>query len=152
MIVWRICAERHATELTGRGGLLVSARWHTEGHAVVYTSSSVALAVLETLVHVDRDLMPADRVQVGIDVPDDLEVLPVEVAQLPRDWRSYPGPSRLQRIGDEWLEAATTPLLQVPSAVIASEANYLLNPRHPDLARVGVASVEPFSYDLRLLS
>lgn len=152
MIVWRICAERYATELTGRGGLLASGRWHTEGHAVVYASASLALATLETLVHVDKDLMPAGLAQVEIDVPDDLGVLPVEVAALPKDWRDHPGPPRLQQIGDEWLEKVSTPVFQVPSAVIPTEANYLLNPRHPDLARIRVASVAAFSYDERLLS
>jgi RES domain-containing protein len=119
---------------------------------VVYTSASLALATLETLVHVDRDLLPADRVQVEIDVPDDLAVLSVEVGDLPKTWRSHPGPPRLQQIGDEWLEGVSAPVLRVPSAVIPTEVNYLLNPRHTDLARVTVASIAAFAYDARLLS
>ena len=126
MIVWRICAERHATDVSGRGGILFPARWHTEGHAVIYTSATLALATLETLVHVDKDLLPADRVQVEIDVPDDLAVLSVEDGALPKGWRTRPGPPRLQQIGDEWLESVSGPVLRVPSAVIPTEANYLL--------------------------
>ena len=125
--------------MSGRGGLLFPARWHTEGHAVIYTSATLALATLETLVHVDKDLLPSDRVQVEIDVPDDSGPS-VEDGALPKGWRTHPGPPRLQQIGDEWLEGASTPVLRVPSAVIPTEANYLLNPRHSDLARVTVVS------------
>jgi RES domain-containing protein len=153
VVVWRICAEKYAAEtLTGRGGLLNSGRWHTEGRSVVYTSASLALAALEALVHVDRDLLPAGLAQVEIDVPDELELLRVDVRSLPHGWRLYPGPARLRQIGDDWLAASSTPVLQVPSAVIPTEANYLLNPQHPGLAGVSVVAVAPFTIDWRLLS
>ena len=152
MRVWRICAGRYAADtLTGRGGLLTQGRWHTAGHPVVYTSASLALAALEVLVHVDRDLLPEGLVQVEIDLPGDVTTASIDAGSLPGDWRLHPAPAALQAIGDEWLAGRSTLVLTVPSAVIPREANHLLNPRHPDLTRVTIASVAPFSYDPRLV-
>ena len=148
MRVWRICAGRHPAEtLTGRGGLLTPGRWHSAGHPIVYTSASLALAALEVLVHVDKDMIPAGMAQVEIDIPDDIAVLTIGLDVLPNDWQLYPAPSELQRLGDEWLASRSTPVLQVPSSVIPREANYLLNPLHPDMPRVTVASVASFTYE-----
>ena len=41
-------------------------------------------------------------------------------------------------------------MLVVPSAVIPAEVNYLLNPSHPDFARIRIDSPEPFVFDRRL--
>jgi len=48
--------------------------------------------------------------------------------------------------------AGKTAVLEVPSAVIPRECNYLLNPAHPHLTRVRVVGRTPFSFDSRLLS
>ncbi len=151
MRVWRICREPYAGDaLSGRGGLFTSGRWHTRGRPVVYTSESLALAALEVLVHVDRNSLPADLVQVEIDVPDDLEILRIDVNALPRNWRDYPAPPDLQRRGDEWLQTGLSPVLEVPSAVIVDESNFLFNPRHADARKLTILSTRRFAYDSRL--
>lgn len=40
--------------------------------------------------------------------------------------------------------------MRAPSAVVHGEFNFLLNPSHPDIARVKVLAVEPFFFDERL--
>jgi len=40
----------------------------------------------------------------------------------------------------------------VPSAVVAGEANYVLNPSHPDLARIKAGGIEDFRFDSRVVS
>jgi RES domain-containing protein len=50
-----------------------------------------------------------------------------------------------------WLRSAGTAALSVPSAVIRTERNILLNPRHPEAKRILLISDEPFSFDPRLL-
>jgi RES domain-containing protein len=149
--VWRICREPYAADaIVGRGGLFTSGRWHTRGRPVIYTSQSLALAALEVLVHVDRTTMPADLVQIEIDVPDDLDILRIEIKALPKGWKTSPAPPELQRRGDAWLSAGSTPVLQVPSAVIPEELNFLLNPQHADARRLRVVSTRKFEYDARL--
>jgi len=149
--VWRICRKPYATDaLVGRGGLLTSGRWHTRGRPVVYTSQSLALAALEVLVHVDQGFVPSDLIQVEIAVPDDLDVQRIGVRELPKTWRLYPALPALQKRGDEWLAAGSTPILQVPSSVIPEEFNFLLNPRHRDAKELRVVSTARFSFDPRL--
>ena len=153
MRVWRICREPYAADaLAGRGGLFTSGRWHTRGRPIVYTSESLALAALEVLVNADRSTVPADLVQIEIDVPDNLDILRIGIRALPKDWRSYPAPPELQRRGDDWLLAASTPILQVPSSVIPEESNFLVNPQHVDARRLSIISMRAFAFDSRLTS
>jgi RES domain-containing protein len=42
-------------------------------------------------------------------------------------------------------------VLEVPSAVLPMEMNYLINPRHPDADAIEVARTEEFRFDERLL-
>lgn len=150
MRVWRICRHEHTVDaLGGRGGLHASGRWHTKGRRVVYTSGSIALAALEVLVHVDPEAFPDDLVLVEIEVPDDVPVEKVAVEALPEDWRSYPAPPALRALGDAWLEGCRTAVFVVPSAPIARERNFLLNPAHADHGRIRVVGTEPFAFDPR---
>lgn len=41
-------------------------------------------------------------------------------------------------------------LLRVPSVIVPEEANVLLNPRHPDVARVRATKLRAWLYDGRL--
>ena len=151
MRIWRICRKRYAADaLAGRGCLVTSGRWHSVGQPIVYTAESRALAALEVLVHVDRRLAPADLVHLEIDIPDDLDVSTIKMKSLPRDWQSYPAPSALQQLGDNWLSSALTPVLKVPSSVIPEESNVLLNPQHRDASKFAAVSTRDFAYDSRL--
>ena len=151
MRVWRICRrERAGDPLGGRGGLHASGRWHERGARIVYTSATLSLAALEMLVHADRDLLPADLVQIEIEVPVDLQIERIEIRDLPSTWRHYPGPQALRRLGMGWIDRRRTAVLRVPSAVIPAEHNYLLNPLHDAMRRIRVAGRRRFVLDLRL--
>jgi hypothetical protein len=41
--------------------------------------------------------------------------------------------------------------LNVLSAIITVERNFLLNPRHPEAQRIRISSDEAFTFDTRLL-
>jgi RES domain-containing protein len=152
MRVWRICRKPYVdTALDGIGGMYTSGRWHTKGNPIVYTASSAALAALEVLVHVDPLTAPADLRLLAIELPDDLTTEVIEPVTLPASWHSVPAPAELQALGSSWLTSGRTAALNVPSAVITVERNYLLNPRHPELQRVRILSDEAFSFDTRLL-
>ena len=152
MRVWRICRKEFAKDpLGGRGGLFVSGRWHTRGQRVVYCAGSLALAALELLVHAEDDALPTDLVRLEIELPNALKRHVIRVKSLPKNWRSYPAPAALQRRGDDWLETATTAVLEVPSAVIPEESNFVLNPQHSGAGRIKVISTRPFKFDGRLV-
>ncbi len=152
MRVFRICRKTHARDpLSGRGGLRVAGRWHSQGARIVYASESRALAALEVLVHVDADLAPDDLVRIEIDLPESLRVDTVKAATLGPRWRSHPAPESLRAIGDRWIRQGASAILRVPSAVIPEESNYLLNPAHAETTRVSVVAIEPFAFDARLV-
>ena len=149
MRVFRICSSRHPP-LDGEGARLAGGRWNPRGVPVIYTSASSSLAVLELLVHTDSDLLPGDLAIVELQVPDALRVEIVDPATLPSDWRAYPAPESLHAIGARWARARRGAILAVPSAVNPGELNYLVNPDHPDAARVTVVSARRFVFDPRL--
>jgi RES domain-containing protein len=144
MELWRIS---NYADLSGTGGLRAAGRWHSQGRRIVYLADHESSALLEMLVHMDRDLIPASYQLLRIVVPDDIAIQAVD-AELPPHWRTQTLTSR--GIGDRWLDRAGSALLRVPSAISAKGNNYLLNPSHLDSARIVVAEVIKAPFDPRL--
>ena len=75
----------------------------------------------------------------------------IEIADpLPDDWRQLPAPPSTRDLGSRWVAESRSVVLRVPSIVVNGEFNYLLNPRHPDFARLKIGEPLPFSFDPRL--
>lgn len=148
---WRIVGDEHAEgAFSGAGAARFGARWNPAGTKVVYTAQSAALAALELLVHLDFEEALDTYLLFACHFEPDL-VEPVDRDRLPRKWHDEAALEALQQIGAEWLLGARKPILEVPSAIIPTEYNYLLNPSHPDFARITIAEPTPFRIDLRLL-
>lgn len=148
--VFRLCREEFKA-LDGGGGRLYGGRWDSPGRPMVYASSTLALAALEYLVHLDAADAPSDLVALTIDVPNDLTVRVIDASRLPAGWQVVSGSRAGQRLGDAWLTSRATAVLQVPAAPVPDESNILLNPAHPDAARIKTVRERPFSFDPRLL-
>lgn len=146
MELWRIS---NYVDLSGVGGLRAAGRWHSQGRRIVYLADHPSSALLEMLVHMDRDIIPPTYQLLRVVVPDDISVEMVWL-ELPRDWRTRTMISR--EFGDRWLDRSESALLQVPSAIGWQGANFLLNPAHPDAARISVAEVIQAPFDPRLLA
>jgi RES domain-containing protein len=84
-------------------------------------------------------------------MPDGVAITEVRIEDLPAEWRRQPGPPELRDIGTRWAEASDSVVMQVPSAVVPGEHNFLLNPRHPDFGRLAIGDLEPFAFDQRLV-
>lgn len=149
MEVFRITKAAHA-DLSGTGGLYASGRWHSRGRLIVYTADSRAMAILEALAHTDAEDVPDDLVLLTIEVPDDLPRETVGPSDLPTDWREPLHPACIAA-GDSWLAAARTALLRVPSVMAHEEHNLLINPAHPDAARIRIHHVRAYVFDARLI-
>lgn len=115
---------------------------------MVYAAGSLSLAVLEFLVHVDPANAP-EVVQVKLEVPDDAPAEAMRAADLPRDWKTYPGPIALRDLGTAWAARGKSLVLTVPSAITEEEIA-LINPRHPTFGAIDTR-ILPFSIDPRLL-
>jgi RES domain-containing protein len=101
-------------------------------------------------VHLDKDLAPPSFVAIPADIPDDAPITRIRAADLVAGWRTSPPPQSLAEIGGRWLEAKHTLMLAVPSAIIPSDLNYLLNPLHPQFRRIRIGRPESFAFDPRL--
>lgn len=149
---WRIVEAQYADEIfNGEGARLFGARWHSAGHRLVYTTSSLSLATLELIVHTPRARLLSDYVVASCTFPEVL-VDDLDETQLPADWRKYPPPAELQQLGTAWLLSGTSAVLSVPSAVTPEERNYLINPEHEHFRSVDAGPTRPFKIDLRLLT
>jgi RES domain-containing protein len=148
---WRIAKAKYATSLfDGEGARLFGGRWTSPGVSVVYTADSAALATLELLVHLSTSSVLPGYVLATSSFAEKL-VSQVNRSDLPGNWRAYSAPPELQLIGDRWFRAAASAVLKVPSVVIETECNYLLNPQHKDFPSIRVSTPEPFQFDARLL-
>lgn len=151
MLAWRLVKARHgAAPLAGEGARRFGGRWNHKGTRMVYAAGSQSLAILECLVHLELGEAPADFQAIAIEVPEGLARRVLTPAQLPPDWRSIPGPESLKALGTLWARDAREAVLVVPSAIIPEEVNLLLNPEHPDFARLTARPPAPFAFDPRL--
>jgi len=146
--LWRIS---NYPDLSGEGGRLGSARWHTHtrGKRVVYLADCPAGAMLERIVHLQAGSgkLPRFYDLLKVTAPDGVEIKEL-LPLAPTGWKDDVDSS--QRIGDAWLGSTQTPLARVPSAIAPYTWNYLLNPEHPDAAKVQIAEVIRKRFDNRL--
>ena len=151
--VYRLLRSLYADNpFDGEGAYRYGGRWSSVGTRVAYTSQHQSLAMLEYFAHLGRDNPPTDLVLARAIVPDRLSRIQVTAEDLPPDWRSSPAPSILAAIGDDFVGGREAAILIVPSALAPTESNWLLNPHHPDFAKIEVQPVESFEYDERLFA
>lgn len=148
---WRLVKARHAGAVfDGEGARLHGGRWNSPGTRVAYASDSLALATLEVLVHLESTAVLQSYSVTAIRFAED-QIEALDLRSLPKNWRRYPTIPDNQAIGDLWVAEARSLVLRVPSAVIPSSANFLLNPLHPAFPSVTIDRPERFAFDPRLL-
>lgn len=151
MRIYRLCSARHqATAFAGLGASLAGGRWNRRGVEVVYTAGSLSLAALECLVHFSSQTLPSDYVSFEITVPSEASLEVVDIASLTNDWQDENPPVTTQAFGTDWIKSERSLLLRVPSIIIPTEFNYLINPQHRDFSKLIIGQPEPFRFDPRL--
>jgi RES domain-containing protein len=138
--------------LNGGGNIERGARWNPPRGPAVYTSLNLSLAVLELLVHTDRDLLPNDLQAVQLELPPNNRPQRIRTQSLPLDWRQPSGRETLRERGKRWLTRGERLCLSVPSVIVPTERNLIINPQHPAMRYVRVASITPFALDERLVA
>ena len=147
---WRITKRKHTkTAFSGSGARKYGGRWNSPGTAIVYTSETQSLAVLEMLVHLDGPDLLQEYVLIGVEIEESL-LRDLDPSVLPHNWRTDPAPLALRKIGDEWAVARSSVALRVPSILLPGESNVLFNPAHTDFARLVIDKALAFSFDPRL--
>jgi RES domain-containing protein len=149
---WRIDKAKRskAESFSGDGARKVAGRWNSKVRAVVYAASSLSLAALEKFVHLGEDGAGIEFVSYEIGVPADVKIIQRKLTEMPADWRTQPAPLSTQRMGDAWIGGLHSAVLIVPSVVTPSEFNFLLNPAHPEFARIEISAPKAYSFDPRM--
>jgi RES domain-containing protein len=147
---WRITKQKHVkTAFTGGGARKSGGRWNSPGTSIVYTSETQSLAVLEMLVHLEQPDLLQRYVLIGVTIEPAL-IEKLDNGRLPRNWRTAPPSVAVRRLGDEWAANQTSVALRVPSVLVPSESNVLLNPAHPDFQKLLTGQPMAFAFDERL--
>jgi RES domain-containing protein len=144
--LWRIS---NYLDLSGEGGRLASARWHTEGRPVVYLAESPAAAMLERIVHLSylNGKLPRTYDLLEVEAAEDVEISNLDPSG-ESEWKLNPEITRA--LGDNWLVASTSALARVPSVIVPRTWNFLFNPLHPDASRVRIILMIREQFDNRL--
>ena len=134
--------------LSGEGARRYGGRWNSPGLSTVYLGDSLALAAMELLVHLRNvDALRTYR-KLPVYIPDEV-VMHIDPGELPPGWEAG-SRTTTRLIGDRWLEGSRSVVLQVPSAVVVGETNFVLNPTHRDMHLLEAGPVSDFRFDRRL--
>ncbi len=145
---WRIVKKQYVTQaFDGMGAKKFGERWNSIGTAMIYTSSSLSLATLEILVHLPSYELLKTYQCISIEF-DKNHIEPLSYP--PQGWKTIPPCGASQTLGDFWARNLISAVLKVPSVVIPSECNYLINPNHPDFPKIRQGRPFDFPWDARL--
>lgn len=152
--LWRIATDTPiytADDASGAGAVHAPGRWHVKGTPMLYCASTRALACLETLVHQQGcSSLPFNRYLVEFVVPQDVWRIAVQFdLKTGVGWDALPAGLVSTSWGTQWANAGSSVAALVPSIVIPEEWNVLLNPRHPDMAKITVKKIRRWAYDPR---
>jgi RES domain-containing protein len=148
--VYRILRKPYAKKpLDGEGAWRFGGRWSSAGTRLAYTAGHLSLAMIEYFIHIDPADLPRDLVVVTAEVPAAVSRAAILPKQLPANWRQTPAPPELAQFGDRFARDRGAAILIVPSALAPAESNWLINPQHPDFAKIRLHPIEDFEYDPR---
>lgn len=146
---YRIAKAKHPL-FDGTGAFLFGGRWNSPGQHVIYGSPCLAGCLLEVLVHAGRrQKLPGAHLCVRAHIPEDLAIEVVDETAL-AGWDAEESPVA-RAYGDAWLGEGRSAVLLVPAAVARPYGrNLLINPHHPDHARIRIDDPVPITWDARL--
>ena len=135
--------------MSGKGARRYGGRWNSPGRAAVYLGDSLALAAMELLVRLKaEDVLKVYR-KMPVFIPERL-IAHIDEDELPPGW-AKPTPRAVTRvIGDRWIDRGQSAVLQVPSATVRGESNFIVSPQHDDFDDIETGPVSDFRYDARL--
>lgn len=131
------------------GSVRFPGRWNTPASPMLYASEHYSTAMLEKLVHGSGSLPPNQHFVV-ITIPNGVNYEMFDTAKVP-DWY-LESAAASKAFGEAWQQQKRSLLLIVPSVVARPEFNFLLNPEHPQFARVMCSLHQPVWWDNRLFA
>lgn len=148
MIVYRITNEAYRNDISGTGAALFGSRWNSKGIHLLYTSQSISLSILESLVHLKQNQIPPFQYLLHIQLPDEKSIAEISFKKIKNGWQKDLGYT--QWIGDQFIQNKQNLFLKVPSVIVPQESNVLLNPLHNEYKAVKIIASELLELDKRL--
>ena len=148
IVVFRACLKRRCGDLSGAGASIYGGRWNRKGQAVVYTSDTRALALLEMRVHYPSIPREAAGMLV-LRLCSGTSILTIPSSELPAGWNHHDeyGIDLCQSLGCEWFDSNHCDVLQVPSAILPTQSKYIVRAGAGILTQ---SAIEPLEFDPRL--
>lgn len=151
MKVWRIATENKkylATDLSGEGASKSPGRWNSLDVPVLYTADSPALAMLETISHIDANGLPQQKYLISIEIETTSwkQRFAPTINNLPKDWDAIPSLPSSAIFGSNWLTSNKNLVMCIPSAITPENIVILLNPKHPDASKLKVQKIRTVDY------
>ena len=116
---------------------------------MIYTSEHYSTAMLEKLVH-GSGVLPPNQHYIEATIPNGVTYEVLNTGALP-EWYLQSGATS-KPYGDTWQQSKRSLLLIVPSVVARLEKNILINPEHPEFARITCSIHYPCWWDTRLFT
>lgn len=148
MIIYRLTTGKFANDVSGTGAKINGGRWNPIGFAGLYTSQYISLAILEILVRATKFTSPDSYTLTSFEIPDN-GIYRIQLGKLKKEWKS--DLRYTQGIGEDFLSENKSLCLQIPSAIVPMESNFLLNPLHSDFKKVKIINSELLELDKRLM-
>ncbi len=148
MIVYRLAVPQYAADLSGEGAAVFGGRWNSPGLKSVYASEHISLCILEILARTQQNINPPAYQLVTIEFPE-TNITVIKLSELKKGWKQHI--EYTQWIGEEFLKNNNSLVLQVPSAIVERENNFLFNPLHKNYKQIKILNIESLDLDRRLM-
>ena len=151
MIVYRLADQRFIEDREGIGAKLFGGRWNAVNDACIYTSEHVSLAFLEKFVHAAAKEDMSNLALLAIEIPDHTDnLLRVDEVKLKQNWENEI--AYTQWIGGQVLADLSILAFSVPSLLIPTERNYVINPKATQFKQIKFKKIVNFATDYRILN
>lgn len=148
MDIFRITKAKYANDLSGEGAKLFGGRWNRPGLAVLYTSETRSLALLELIVHfASKTAFNETYSYISLNINENL-VENIDKDMLPKNDLVF-NDNRLWKLTDYYFLEKKVAAIRVPSVLIQQEYNIILNPNHVELRNLSVNDIEFVNLDER---
>ena len=151
MQIYRFGLKKFISDLSGQGAKMYGGRWNSVGNAMLYTSYSPSLAMLEFTCNASGIAKTIQTSLLTLKLDSKVKIEIITLNDLPANWQQVPSPDSLKVIGNNWLKSNKTLALKVPSAIMPLESNLLINSIHKDFFKLEIENFVDMNIDSRIL-
>jgi RES domain-containing protein len=151
MHIYRFGLKKFISDLSGQGAKIYGGRWNAVGNAMLYSSYSPSLAMLEFACNASGITKTIQTSLLTLKLDSKVKIEIITLNDLPANWQQVPSPDSLKVIGNNWLKSNKTLALKVPSAIMPLECNLLINSLHKEFFKLEIENFVDMNIDSRIL-